>query len=63
MKNMIGKKFEVSGMVIEILSDQGEKWETLNNTTRETVYFDKKFLLNAIKLGKAEEIPVTDVNK
>ena len=63
MKNMIGKKFLISGMLIEVISDEGEKWKTLNNTTRETVYFNKKFLSDAIKRGKAEEMPSTDVNK
>lgn len=57
MKNMIGKKFEISGMIIQIISDQGEAWETLNTTTRERVSFNKKVLQDAIKLGKAEEVP------
>lgn len=52
----IGKKFMISGMTIEIISDDGERWETRNITTREIVFFDKLVLLNAIKLGKAEEI-------
>ena len=52
----IGKKFMISGMTIEIVSDDGERWETGNITTREIVFFDKLVLLNAIKLGKAEEI-------
>ncbi len=52
----IGKKFMISGMTIEIVSDDGERWETRNITTREIVFFDKLVLLNAIKLGKAEEI-------
>lgn len=56
MDNMIGKKFMISGMSLEIMSDAGDKWETRNITTAETVYFDKSVLLNAIKLGKAEEI-------
>ena len=55
MDNMMGKKFVISGMVIEIISEDGDKWETLNITTNETVYFNKDFLKNAIKLGKAEE--------
>lgn len=63
MNNMIGKKFVISGMVIEVISDQGDKWETLNSTTKEKVYFNKKFLLDAVKLGKAEEIPASDVRK
>jgi len=56
MKNMIGKKFEISGMILEIISDDGERWETKNITTKETVYFNKKSLQDAIKLGKAEDV-------
>lgn len=52
----IGKKFMISGMTIEIVSDDGERWETRNITTREIVFFDKLVLLNAIKPGKAEEV-------
>ena len=52
----VGKKFMISGMTIEIISDDGDKWETRNVTTREAVLFDKLVLLKAIKLGKAEEI-------
>ena len=52
----------ISGMVIEIVSDEGDKWKTLNLTTRETVYFNKKFLQDAIKLGKAEEVSEIDNN-
>jgi len=53
---MIGKKFSISGMLIEILSEQDARWQTRNITTRETVFIDKSVLNNAIKLGKAEEI-------
>lgn len=53
---MIGKKFVISGMQIEIVSDKCDKWETRNITTNETVLFDKAVLERAIKLGKAEEI-------
>jgi hypothetical protein len=56
MNIAIGKKIIISGMTIEIVADAGEKWETRNVTTRETVYFDKSVLLNALKLGKAEEV-------
>ena len=52
----IGQKFIISGMTIEIISDDGERWQTRNITTREIVFFDKLVLLNAIKLGKAEEV-------
>ena len=46
----------ISGMQIEIVSDKGDRWETRNLTTQETVMFDKLVLERAIKLGKAEEI-------
>ena len=48
MNIKIGKKFIISGMTIEIISDDVKRWETRNITTREIVFFDK--------LGKAEEI-------
>jgi len=56
MENLIGKKFMISGMTIEIVADDGEQWQTRNVTTRETVFFDKSVLERAIKLGKADEI-------
>lgn len=56
MDKIIGKKFIISGMAIEIVSDDGERWEARNITTKETVFINKSVLLNAIKLGKAEEI-------
>lgn len=37
----IGKKFMISGMTVEIVSDDGERWETRNITTKEIVFFDK----------------------
>ena len=52
----IDKKFMISGMAIEIVSDDGEKWETRNITTKETVFINKVVLHDAIKLCKAEEI-------
>ena len=57
---MIGKKIVISGMVLEIVSDDGDRWETRNVTTRETVFMEKKTLQDAIKLGKAEEISAPD---
>ena len=57
---MIGKKFMLSGMTIEIVSDAGDNWETRNITTKETVFMKKLVLEKAIKLGKAEE--VSDIN-
>ena len=56
MDKMIGKKFMISGMAIEIVSDDGERWETRNITTKEMVFIDKSVLQKAIKLGKAEEM-------
>ena len=53
---MIGKRFIISGMTIEIVADDDERWETRNITTNETVFFNKRVLQDAIKLGKAEEI-------
>jgi len=53
---MIGKKFTISGMDIEIVSDNNESWEVRNITTEATVFINKLVLKDAIKLGKAEEI-------
>ena len=60
MDNMIGKKIIISGMAIEVISDDGERWETRNITTKDTVYLKKTTLQNAIRLGKAEEIFESD---
>ena len=57
---MIGKKLLISGMQIEIVSDEGDKWKTRNITTNETVLLDKSVVEKAIRLGKAEEISVSD---
>jgi hypothetical protein len=56
MDKLVGKKFMIAGMTIEVISDVGDKWETRNITTRETVFFKKSVLHDAIRLGKAEEI-------
>jgi hypothetical protein len=57
---MIGKKFLIAGMLIEVISDEGDKWQTHNITTGELVFFDKPVLEKAVKLGKAEEISDSD---
>lgn len=57
---MIGRKFEIAGMTIKVIADAGDRWETRNLTTRETVMFDKSVLESAIRLGKAEEITEPD---
>ena len=55
-----GQKFMISGMTLEIISDAGDKWETRNITTQETVFMNKSVLDTAIRFGKAEQ--VTDLN-
>jgi len=57
---LIGKTFLISGMSIEVVSDDGERYETRNTTTKETIFFNKSVLDNAIRLGKAEEISELD---
>jgi hypothetical protein len=59
MKDLVGKRFAISGMTIEVLSDQGDKYQVRNVTTRDILEMDKTMLVNAIKLGKAEQIPAT----
>lgn len=56
MNQMIGKKIMISGMIIEIISDDGDQWKTRNMTTNEIVFMKKIVLQHAIKLGKAEEV-------
>jgi hypothetical protein len=63
LDSMIGKKYMISGMAIEIISDNDERWECRNITTNETVSIKKAVLENAIKLGKAEEISGLDDNE
>jgi hypothetical protein len=53
---MIGNIIKVSGMTIEIISDDGERWKCRNLTTRETLFIDKSVIDNAIRLGKAEVV-------
>jgi len=60
MDKMVGKTLVISGMSIEVVSDDGERYETRNTTTKETIFFNKPVLQNAIKLGKAEEISPLD---
>lgn len=59
---MIGKRFLISGMSIEIVADAGDRWETRNLTTNETVFIKKDVLDHAIRFGKAEEIAASDGN-
>ena len=56
MRDMIGKTISISGMVIEIISDAGERWECRNITTQEALFIDKSVIEKAIKLGKAEVV-------
>lgn len=54
---MIGNKYIITGMLMEVVSDKGDKWQLRNHTTGETVLLDKAFLEKSIRLGKAEEVP------
>ena len=47
-------------MTIEIISDDEERYECRNMTTKETVFMNKPVIENAIKLGKAEVITSLD---
>ena len=57
---MIGKRFQISGMTVEVIADEGAKWKLLNHTTGEPFLLDKSYLKKSIKLGKAEEVLVSD---
>jgi len=56
MDIMIGKKIKISGMVLQIVADAGDRWETRNTTTRETIFMEKTILQNALRLAMAEVI-------
>jgi hypothetical protein len=60
MKNLIGKIIVISGMTIEIISEDEERYECRNMTTKETVFMKTSVIENAIKLGKAEVITSLD---
>lgn len=57
---MIGKKFIISGMLMEVVAEEGEQWQLRNHTTNQTILMDKAFLEKSIKLSKAEEVPAED---
>ena len=60
MGDMTGKIIRISGMIIEIVSDEGESWECRNLTTQETLAMPKTVIEKAIKLGKADIVPNQD---
>ena len=60
MNLMIGNKVIISGMTLEVVAENGDKWECRNITTNETVLFKKSVLESAIKLAKAELISGAD---
>lgn len=60
MQDLREKTLSISGMVIKILSEQGENYTCRNLTTRETLTMNKEIIENAIKLGKAEVIEHQD---
>lgn len=57
---MIGKVLRISGMLVEIIADDGERWECRNVTTRDTIFIRKTVIESAIKLGKAEIVSSPD---
>lgn len=56
MEKLIGKTIRIAGMIIEIVSDDGESWQCRNLTTRETVVMKKAVIERAIRLGHAEVV-------
>ena len=56
-ETMTGKQYIISGMLMEVVADEGEQWKLRNHTTKETILMDKDVLERSIKLGKAEEVP------
>jgi len=57
---MIGKKIMISGMLLHVVADAGDKWETWNEVTREAVFMKKSVLQSALKLAMAEVISNID---
>lgn len=53
---MIGKKIRIAGMLIEIVSDDGENWSCRNVTMGEPLVMKKTLIEKAIKLGQAEVV-------
>ena len=53
---MIGNKYLISGMIMEVVAEEGDQWKLLNHTTGETVLLAKSFLEKSIRLGKAEQV-------
>ncbi|MCP5413373.1 MAG: hypothetical protein H6961_01945 [Chromatiaceae bacterium] len=53
---MIGKKIRIAGMLIEIVSDDGENWSCRNVTMGEPLVMKKALIEKAIKLGQAEVV-------
>ncbi|MCW8888905.1 MAG: hypothetical protein OQK25_07575 [Gammaproteobacteria bacterium] len=53
---MIGKRFELPDMIIEIISDNGDSWKTRCIATKKTDLMNKQVLQNAIRLGRAKEV-------
>lgn len=53
---MIGKKIRIAGMLIEIVSDDGENWSCRNVTMGGPLVMKKALIEKAIKLGQAEVV-------
>ncbi len=59
MDNMIGKKVIISGMAIDIISDDEDR-NAVISLQMKTVFINKLVLIDAIKPGKAEVISELD---
>jgi len=59
MKDLVGKRLAISGMTIEVLSDEDDRYKVRNVTTRDILEMDKAMLDKAIRLGKAEAVSET----
>ena len=60
MGDLTGKAIRIAGMVIEIVTDDGENLACRNLTTQQTLGMAKAVIENAIKLGKAEIVSSQD---
>lgn len=53
---MLGNKYIITGMFMEVIADEGDSWALRNHTTKETIRLDKRVLEQSLKLGKAEPV-------
>ena len=55
---MIGKKYEIKGLKIEIVKDLGDKWGVDSSTNQDVDSIDKEVLDDAINISDAVEIAI-----